>query len=389
MKKKICFIVQRYGLEVNGGAELHCRQLAEHMVKHCAEVHVLTSKAIDYMTWKDEYKCDEECINGVHVHRFSVSHERNQNEFNTINSRFFEGKLQQNEEREWIEKQGPALPGLIDYLRENKDNYDAFIFFTYLYYPTVLGVTEVWRKAIVIPTAHDEPFLRMKIFDDVFKLPRFFFFNTEEERKLIHEKYNNKNIPSKLGGVGVELPKSIDAERFRKKFKLDNFMLYVGRIDEGKNCHQLFEYFQKYKKNNKNDLKLVLMGKAVIPVPKDTDIISLGFVDDQDKYDGMAAAELLILPSKFESLSMVVLEAMSVHTPVVVNGECEVLKGHCIKSNGAFYYKTYHEFEGEINYLLTHPEDKKIMCENAKKYVEENYTWETIEERLCGLIELL
>lgn len=386
MKKKICFIVQRYGLEVNGGAELHCRQLAEHMKKHCAEVHVLTSKAIDYMTWKDEYKCAEEYINEVSVHRFSVAHERNQNEFNSINAKFFDGKLGQDEEREWIEKQGPAVPDLIMYLRENKNNFDAFIFFTYLYYPTVLGVDEVMEKAIVIPTAHDEPFLRMKIFDGVFKKPRFFFFNTEEERQLIHGKYHNESIPSNLGGVGVELPADINADRFRKKYKLNNFMVYVGRIDEGKNCHQLFQYFLEYKKRNDNNLKLVLMGKPVIPVPKDIDIVSLGFVDDQDKYDGMAAAELLILPSKFESLSMVVLEAMSVCTPVIVNGECEVLKGHCIKSNGAFYYKTFYEFEGEINYILKHSEEKEIMCSNAKKYVEENYTWETIEGRLLEMI---
>jgi len=386
---KICFVVQRYGLEVNGGAELHCRQLAEHMKKHCAEVHVLTSKAIDYVTWKNEYDCDEEEINGVYVHRFPVTHERDQNEFNTINQKFFDGKLQQGEEREWIEKQGPALPRLIEYLKKNKDNYDTFIFFTYLYYPTVLGVREVWDKAIVIPTAHDEPFLRMKIFDDVFRLPRFFFFNTEEERQLIHRKYKNEYIPSKLGGVGVELPDSIEADRFREKYKLDKFILYVGRIDEGKNCNQLFSYFQEYKKQNDNDLKLVLMGKPVIPIPKDKNIISLGFVDDQDKYDGMAAAEALVLPSEFESLSMVVLEAMSVYTPVIVNGKCEVLRGHCYKSNGAFYYNSYREFEAEINYLLTHPEEREIMCENAKKYVEENFTWETIEERLLELIKAI
>lgn len=386
---KICFVVQRYGLEVNGGAELHCRQLAEHMKKHCAEVHVLTSKAIDYVTWKNEYDCDEEEINGVYVHRFPVTHERDQNEFNTINQKFFDGKLQQGEEREWIEKQGPALPGLIEYLKKNKDNYDTFIFFTYLYYPTVLGVREVWDKAIVIPTAHDEPFLRMKIFDDVFRLPRFFFFNTEEERQLIHRKYKNEYIPSKLGGVGVELPESIEPDRFRKKYKLDKFIVYVGRIDEGKNCNQLFDFFLEYKKQNQNDLKLVLMGKPVIPVPKDKDILSLGFVDDQDKYDGMAAAEALVLPSEFESLSMVVLEAMSVYTPVIVNGKCEVLRGHCYKSNGAFYYNSYREFEAEINYLLTHPEEKEIMCKNAKKYVEENFTWETIEERLLELIKAI
>lgn len=387
MKERICFVVQRYGLEVNGGAELHCRQLAEHMLNKYKEVHVLTSKAIDYMTWKNIYTNDEEIINGVVVHRFPVTHERNIDEFNSINSRFFSGQLFVSEEREWIEKQGPAVPGLIDYLKENKDNYDAFVFFTYLYYPTVLGVECVKDKAIVIPTAHDEPFLGMKIFNNVFLKPRCFFFNTEEERHLIHKKYHNEYIPSKLGGVGIDVPEIIDGERFKKKYNLSNFMIYVGRIDEGKNCHQLFKYFTEYKKRNANDMKLILMGKPVIDIPKHKDIISLGFVDDQDKFDGIAAAKMLVLPSEFESLSMVVLEAMSVGTPVIVNGKCPVLKGHCIKSNGAFYYQNYFEFEGEVNYILDHPDEVSIMKENAKKYVDENYQWDVIVARLSELIK--
>lgn len=387
MKERICFVVQRYGLEVNGGAELQCRQMAERLLAKYNEVHVLTSKAIDYITWKNEYIDDEEVINGVVVHRFPVIHERNICQFNKINSRFLSGQLSDNEEEAWVEKQGPAVPGLIDYLKENRNKYDAFVFFTYLYYPTVMGIGNVADKAIVIPEAHDEPFLRMRIFDNVFLKPRFFFFNTEEERNLIHKKYHNEHILSKLGGVGIDVPENVDGERFKKKYNLSDFMIYVGRIDEGKNCHQLFKYFIEYKERNANDMKLVLMGKPVIDIPKHKDILSLGFVDDKDKFDGIAGAKMLVLPSEFESLSMVVLEAMSVGTPVIVNGKCPVLKGHCTKSNGAFYYQNYFEFEGEVKYILDHPDEVSIMKDNAKKYVDENYQWDVIVERLSELIE--
>lgn len=387
MKDKICFVVQRYGLEVNGGAELQCRMIAERMSRRYQEVHVLTSKAIDYVTWKDEYECDFEDLNGVHVHRFAVEQIRNTDDFNEINGRFLSGDFTEEEEDDWIKKEGPYIPDLIDYIKEHKNTYDVFIFVTYLYYPAVFGVKEVKEKAIVIPEAHDEPFLKMKIFQDVFLTPRFFLFNTEEERRLIHSKFHNEHIPSDLGGIGVDLPQEIDGRRFVAKYGLDRFIIYVGRIDEGKNCHILFRYFREYKKRNCSNLKLVLIGKPVIHVPKDDDIVSLGFVSDQDKFDGIAAASLLVMPSKFESLSMVVLEAMSVNTPVIVNGECEVLKGHCLKSNGAFYYENYFEFEGEVNYILEHTEDVKILCRNAKRYVEENYCWESVEGRLCRMIE--
>ncbi len=128
------------------------------------------------------------------------------------------------------------------------------------------------------------------------------------------------------------------------------------------------------------------MGKSVIPVPEVEDILNLGFVSEQDKYDGMAGAKALLLPSKFESLSMVVLEAMSVETPVIVNGECDVLRGHCIKSNGAFYYRDFFQFEGELNFLLSHESEVNEMLQNAKAYVETNYRWDVLIHKLERLL---
>lgn len=387
MKNKICFIVQRYGLEVNGGAELQCRQIAERMADRGFEVHVLTTKAIDYMTWANEYAQDEEDINGVHIHRFGVGHLRIRKVFDEVNGRFLAGKLGVDEEEEWMDKQGPAVPELIRYLKEHKSDYEAFIFFTYLYYTTAIGLPVVAEKAILIPEAHDEPYLRMKIFDNVFLKPRGFLFNTEEERRMVHDKYHNESIPNALGGVGVDIPEEINGDRFKQKYGLGKYIVYVGRIDVNKNCDQLFRYFLEYKRRNDNDIKLVLMGKPVMRIPKDKSIVSLGFVDDQDKFDGVAGAELLVLPSEFESLSMVVLEAMSVYTPVMVYGKCAVLRGHCLKSNGAFYYNNFFEFEGQINYLLSHKTEREVMTHNAYKYVQKNYRWDTILNRLIKLVE--
>ncbi len=387
MSKKICFVVQRYGVEVNGGAELLCRQLAEHLLEKYQDVHVLTSKALEYTTWEDFYKEENEIVNGVKVHRFSVSHPRVQSEFNKINDRFMNGELPREEELEWLDRQGPAVPALIEYIREHKDDYDVFIFCTYLYYPIVMGISEVAEKSIMIPNAHDEPFLRMKIYDNVFLKPRAFFFNTEEERQLIHKKYHNENIPSLLGGAGVDVPDSVDGARFRKKYGLRDYIIYVGRLDEGKNCSEMFRFFREYKKTHENDLKLVTLGKAAMPLPQDENIINLGFVSDEDKFDGIAGAKMLWLPSVFESLSIVVLEAMSLHTPVIVNGKCPVLKGHCLKSNGAFYYDRYEEFVKEVEFYMFNNTLTEAICRNAYQYVKENYQWDIIIEKLSSLIE--
>lgn len=386
--KKICLAVQRYGLEVNGGAELQCRQMAEKLVPYF-DVTVVTTKAIDYVTWKNEYTEDEEVLNGVKVIRFSSDKERNVDTFGKINQAFVEGRFTTDEEEmNWIDEQGPVCSQLIQYLKDHKDDYDAFLFFTYLYYPTVIGLSEVKEKAILIPEAHDEPFLRMKPYKKLFTSPKAFFFNTEVERQLVHQKFHNESIKSDIGGAGVEILSEVNADAFKDKYNLhDDYMVYVGRIDSGKNCDVLFNYFEKYKERNHNELKLVLMGKSVIPVPERDDILNLGFVSDEDKFNGIAGAKFLVLPSQFESLSIVVLEAFSLDVPVLVNEDCEVIKNHCLLSNGGLYYHGYFEFEGCVNYLLEHPDICKKMGINGKKYVDENYRWNIIIDKLAKLID--
>ena len=388
MRKKIAFVVQRYGLEVNGGAELQCRQFAEHMTEHY-DVEVLTTKAIDYVTWKNEYTADEEEINGVLVRRFSVKQERNNEKFNKISETVLQCRSSKEEEEEWMRQQGPYSEDLITFLREHKEDYGIFVFFTYLYYTTYFGLKEVADKSIIFTEAHDETPIYLNIFNDMFKLPKGFFYNTEEEKRFVENKFGVESVLNNngMGGVGVEIPEDISADRFRKKYSLDNFILYIGRIDEHKGCKALFDYFREYKKRNGGDLKLVLMGKVVMPVPEAEDIVNLGFVSDEDKFDGLRAAKMLALPSQFESLSMVVLEAMAVGIPVLVNGKCAVLKSHCTKSNAGLYYKDYFEFEGCLNYLMNNGDSVSEMAVNAKQYVHDNYQWDVIVCRLCELIE--
>ncbi len=379
-------MIQRYGLEVNGGAELHCRQLAEHMLSYYDDIEVLTTKALDYISWADHYEKDEEDINGIHVRRFSVEKERDLKVFAPLNRQFEKKGLPEEREEEWLIKQGPYAPAIPAYIRAHRDEYEAFIFFTYLYYTTVEGIKAAGDKAVLIPTAHEEPAIHMHIYDGVFNTPRGILYNTAVEMAMVNKLFHNEKVKSYTGGVGVELPESVSADRFRDKYGADPFMLYVGRLDEAKGGIELLRFFSEYKRRNPSELKLRLMGKSAIKLPDDTDIIPMGFVSDEDKFDGMAAAAIVIMPSPRESLSMVVLEGMKCGAPVIVNGNCDVLKDHCLRSNGALYYQNYFEFEGCVDYLLKHEEEKKLMSENAIRYVDENYRWDIICERLCDLI---
>lgn len=387
--KKIAFINQRYGLEVNGGSEYYTRLIAERLSQKY-DVSVLTTRAIDYVTWDNFYAQGKEIINNVDVIRFSVDQCRDKDfdKFNQDYMTYIQNHGRNIEiEKKWFDKQGPLSKDLIRYISDNKDHYDVFIFVTYLYYHSVKGLPIVANKSIFIPTAHEEPYIHFKTFENIFKLPRAFVFLTEEEKSIVHNIFNNDNIKSDVLGTGVDIPESINFDSIKRKYNIDDYIIYVGRIDEGKGCLDLFNYFIEYKRRNNNNLKLVLMGKAVMSVPEHNDIINLGFVSEEEKFGGIVDALSLVMPSKFESLSMVILESMAVGVPVVVNAKCKVLKGHCIKSNAGLFYEDYYEFEGVINYLINNTDVYSQMKINAKRYVDENYQWSDILERFGNIIE--
>ncbi len=389
MKKKILFVVQRYGLEVNGGAELHCRQLAERL-KDEYDVSVLTTCAIDYVTWKNEYKEGIEHINGVKVIRKKVDFERNQKKFNKISAKLNNEKDNINLGIEWQEAQGPHSAELIKYLEDHKDDYDVIIFLTYLYYTTYFGLKVAPEKSILIPTAHDEPPIYYSIFNETFNLPKAILYSTTTERDFVNKRFKNDYIESDIVGLGVDINENAQDINLEKTFGIkDDYVVYIGRIDESKGCKEMFEYFLEYKKTYGSNLKLVLAGKSAMEIPRNKDIVTLGFVSEDEKVNLIRKSKLLILPSKFESLSLSTLEAMYLKVPVLLNGKCEVLKQHAILSNGGLYYENKWEFIETLDYLIRNSKIAERMGENGRKYVDVNYKWDVIIEKLKKNIENL
>ena len=386
--KRIAIINQRYGLEVNGGSELYSRQIAEHLCNKY-DVEVLTTCALDYVTWGNYYTEGIEKINGVKVRRFPTDHERTPRTFTALDTEMHQNpNVSMEVSQRWMDEMGPYCPKLIDYVKVHQNDYDLFIVVTYLYYTAVRSLPIIGHKAIFIPTAHQEPYINFKMYKEIFAAPKAYVFLTDEEKNLVQKKFSIEEKTYDIMGVGVDVPDMIDGDSFKKKYLLDDYIVYVGRIDQGKDCPRMFDYFMEYKKRNPGNLKLVLMGKAVVPIPKHPDIVSLGFVSDGDKFNGIKGSKALVLPSKFESLSISVLEAMTLSVPVVVNGRCDVLMGHCIKSNGGLYYRNYFEFEGCFNYLLAHEEIYHQMCLNANEYVDSYFRWDTVIEKFDKIIEV-
>jgi glycosyltransferase involved in cell wall biosynthesis len=378
-RKRVGFVVQRCGLEVNGGAESLCLQIAQRMAVFW-ETEVLTTCARDYMTWENFYPEGIEEIGSTMVRRFPVDHPRDVPAFDNLSaelhSRRDEAPLA--EQEKWMRAQGPMSCALLDHLRGEKDSYDAFIFFGYLYATTYFGLPLVADRAWLEPLAHDEWTIYLGMWDGFFSLPTGFIFNTAAERNFVQRRFPRNHLPGPIAGVGITPPAEIDVQEFKARYHLSApFLLYVGRIDESKGCGTMFEYFIRWKKETALPHKLVLLGKEVMAVPFHDDIIHLGFVGEAEKWAAMKGCDWLLMPSPNESLSMALLETWSVGRPALVTARSEVLAAHCQESHGGLWYEDFEEWSAAL--AIADEETKQVLGRQGKAYVEQCYSWDRVE----------
>jgi len=385
---KIAIAVQRYGADISGGAELHARYIAERLAKH-ASVEVLTTCATDYISWRNELKPGEDTVNGVKVRRFPVARARDTNDFGRRSQIVFDRPHSIADELGWLTSEGPTSPELIRHIRRVKDDFDFFVFFSYRYYHAWHGLREVADKAVLVPTAERDAAIGLSIFGQSFRSARAIMYNSFEERALI-QAISGRPVPGVVVGVGSDIPDRQQPWRFRKKFSVRRpFAIYIGRIDENKGCPELFSFFERYSVMYPHGLDLVLIGSRVVDVPKHPRMRYLGFLSDEDKFDGLAAADVLIMPSQFESLSMVALEAWALGKPVLANGRCDVLRGQCVRSNGGLYYESFEEFAEALYALEGTGPLGALLGRNGREFFRRHYTWPVIERKYLDTFDRL
>jgi glycosyltransferase involved in cell wall biosynthesis len=390
---RLLFVVQRYGHEVAGGAELACRQYATHLAARGHDVEVLTSCAINYVDWANEYPPGEETLDGVIVHRLPVRRAREHRFFGPLD---FRAVWQHRPsslvlQEAWMQAQGPDLPGLAPWLDQRAGDYDLVVFFTYLYYTTWRGLSAVAGRVptVLHATAHDEPPLWLQVFDQMLVLPSAYAYFTEEERDLITRR-TSRPRPGRVVGIGTDLDagRSADGARFRARFDLGDrpYLLYVGRLDPSKGSVELYEQFLAYKDRHADDLALVVVGDPVSPLPAHPDVVLTGYVEDQLKADAIAGCLALAQPSYFESFSMILVEAWAQAKPAVVQGRCEVLRGQAERSGGGLAYLDFAGFEAAVELLVGDVDLAARLGRAGRRYVEARYSWETVLDRYEALL---
>jgi glycosyltransferase involved in cell wall biosynthesis len=386
---KIAVVVQRYGADINGGAELHARYIAERLSQH-ASVEVATTCARDYVTWRNELPPGVEQVNGITVRRFPVVHERRPHDFGRRSVQVFDKPHSIADELRWLDSEGPASPALLSYIEQAAPGLDFVVVFSYRYYHAWHLARRIPGKAVIVPTAERDPAIGLSIFGPVLRGVRGLMYNSPEERAMIQAATNNAAVPGVVVGVGSDVPERTDPERFRRTFEIRRpFAIYIGRVDANKGCPELFAHFKRYAAAFPRGLDLVLIGSAVMDVPRHPRIHHLGFLNDRDKFDALAASDLLIMPSYFESLSMVALEAWALGRPVLANARCDVLKGQCIRSNAGLYYDSYEEFIEALYSLESNGPLNARLGRNGREFFTRHYAWPVIERKYLDMFDRL
>jgi glycosyltransferase involved in cell wall biosynthesis len=382
---KLAVVIQRYGVDVAGGAEAHCRGLV-HALGPAHNVEVLTTCALDYITWKNHYPTGTTTEDGVRVSRFANRRERDVRRFGAISDAVFHDDHTAADERKWILENGPVCPDLVAAVQSRRD-IDYFLIYSYRYYTAAMAAGAAPDRAVLVPTAEDDPAISLGVFSELFRSVRGLLYLTPEEQLLI-EGVSGTTRPSAIIGTGLTVTAA--APRWIERFALPAaYVFYGGRIDRNKGVDQLFRYYTWLASTWPEAPDLVLAGHQVLDVPAHPKIRYLGYVSDDEKAALLAGASIAIMPSAFESLSIFVLEAWAHGTPVLVNAKCKVLEGQCRRSQGGLYYRDLAEFAAMMRLMMSQPELRRDLGAAGRAYVDREYSWDIAASRTTELLKSL
>lgn len=391
---RVALVVQRCHESLVGGSEALAWHYAE-LLKNHADVDVITTTALDAVSWENRLPSGSERRNGITIRRFDVDygrtsywhalHERLLREFEMRcrGATPLEGSrcipwataLQE----EFIAKQGPYSRRLIDYLDEYGSSYEAVFFFTYLFPTTYFGIQVTDRRRnILIPTLHDEAPAYLPVYRQMAMRARLLLWNSDAERLLSTALWGDH--------VGHIVGAAVNMTPFAPFRTGYPYLLYSGRIDTHKGCEELILFFARYKKDYPSDLRLIMTGKSEFNWTQAEDTEFKGFVSEEEKFRLMAGALLFVMPSAYESLSISTLEAMAQKTPILVNARSQVLLGHVTRSGGGFAYRNYEDFSRAVNELMGSNLKKEAMGKRARDYAVSHNSRERIEALLLQAI---
>lgn len=390
--KKIGIVVPWFGEDLTGGAERYAGGIAKKFNQIGVYAEILTTCGKDsFWDWgKDYYKEEIDYYGNIIVRRFSLR-KRNKELHDRLFGKLLNGDKLTFAEELQLHHETVNSDSLYDFIYKNSDGY-IFIFIPYLFGTTYWGSKICPKNSFIIPCIHDEPMSHLDSIKYMFKNSAGLIFNTDEEKNWVLSNYKIDSHKCGVSGVGIDAIEG-NALRFREKYNIkDDYIIYVGRQVKGKNVHLLLEYFKDYSEKFNNNLKLLLVGKGEPEIEdlilKTSNVIELGVINDNDKFDAIKGAKVLIQPSVMESFSIVIMEAWLQDIPVIVHSGCKVTRAHCDKSEGGLYFSNREEFINCLDSIISNKDYAQKLADNGKKYVQENYSWNIVCKKILNLINM-
>jgi O-antigen biosynthesis protein len=382
---RLLWVVPRFGNTTVGGAERLVGELATHATPQGWSSEVATTCAVDHYTWANELEPGTRTEDGMLVHRFEVG-PRDGPRYEELHPSILSGKAGYDDELEWLAN-SVWSPGLQEFIGKRSADYDLMLFAPYFFGTTVWGAQVAPERSALVPCLHDEPYARLTTIRRLLESVRGCVFNSEAEERLASSISSVREAG--VVGMGFDPPASPADGSFAEKRDLGQYLLYAGRIEEGKRVHVAVEHALRHARERTDAPRLVLIGSGTYEPPEEAEgiVVRAGLLDDEERRAAYAGALALVNPSHLESFSIVIMEAWLEGTPVLVADGSAVLREHVERSGGGLRFDSYESYRDAVDRLLDDAPLRHELGDRGREYVRDSYSWPSVRGRLQETLE--